>query len=675
MTKTIRSNCPRDCYDGCGIVAQVDAGKRARIGGDPEHPISRGSLCSKCGVAYNGVFQDETARLTTPLRRVGEKGSAEFAATSWDEALGTIADKLATIIDRHGAESILTMKYSGTLSLLAFFFPDRWVNHTGASQVDYGTICNAAGGLAWELLFGCSDKGFDPRTAKDSDCIVVWGANPSHCAPHMHRHWLKDSPASVVVIDPVRTETAAAADLHLQLRPGSDAALAFGLLHMLRDIGAFDDAFINTHTSGFDEISADIDRCTPEWTASQTGIPVADIEKAARLYAAGPALLWCGQGLQRQPMGGNVMRAAGLLPALTGNIGKPGAGFYYLNESAGIAGVDFDELTGAQLARGKPETVGALDLADRLSDPDEFRAFMVWNTNPLASCSDQQKLRVACSRDDLFTVAIDLFETDTVRYADIVLPAASFLEFDDITYSYMNLIVGAQSKVLEPIGESLPNQEIFRRLSAAMKLDEPSLYETDEAVIARLLEQCDVGYDFNELQRRGHFAVGGDEPLDLYKDLEFDTPGGRIEIASDKAEELGLPRVALPLVDEQPANGLLRLLSPASNWRMNDSYANEPRLEKRAGPAELFISAPDAERLGISHGAAVTVSNESGAIDLVAQVDDIVLPGTVLSYKGRWPSREPGDRNLNFLHAGRKCDMAESTSVHGLLVAVAPAGG
>ena len=210
MTMTIRTNCPRDCYDGCGIVAHIEDGKRPRIAGDPEHPISRGSLCSKCGVAYNGVFQDETARLTTPLRRVGEKGSGEFEPIGWGDALTQIANTFTSITDSRGAESILTMKYSGTLSLLGFFFSDRWVNYVGASKVDYGTICNAAGGLAWELMFGRADKGFDPRTARDASCIVVWGANPSHCAPHMHEHWLTDSPASVVVIDPVRSKTAAA---------------------------------------------------------------------------------------------------------------------------------------------------------------------------------------------------------------------------------------------------------------------------------------------------------------------------------------------------------------------------------------------------------------------------------------------------------------------------------
>jgi anaerobic selenocysteine-containing dehydrogenase len=670
---TIRSNCPRDCYDGCGIVVTLADDKKPRVSGDPDHPVARGSLCAKCGVAYNGVFQDESARLTTPLRRVGVKGDGEFEPVSWDEALADIASRFNAIIEQHGPEAILTQNYSGTLSLIAYNFPSRLVNFLGASQVEYGTICNAAGYVAWDLLYGTHDRGFDPRTAKDSSCILVWGANPSHSAPHMHKHWLQDSPAKVVVVDPIRTTTAAEADLHLQPRPGTDAALAFGLLNALQELDAFDDTFVADHTLGFDEIAADIARCTPQRAEEQTGVAATDIRTAAAMYAAGPSLLWCGQGLQRQPLGGNIMRAAGLLPAVTGNVGKPGAGFYYLNDTAGFAGIDEGYLAGESLARGEAKEVGALDLADRLLDADEFKAYMVWNSNPLASCSDQQKLRQACSRDDLFMVAVDLFETDTVRYADIVLPAASFLEFDDIVVSYMNLSVGAQSKVIEPLGESLPNQEIFRRIAKAMKLDEPALFESDESMISAMLEQAGVGYDFAELRHRGHFFVGGEEPRVFFSDLEFDTPSGRIEIASGDAQEMGLPRVPFPGVDPEPPADKLRLLTPASLWRMNDSYANDPRLRKRAGTAELIICTEDATRLGIGNGDAVEVAGNGSTLQLTAQVDDIVQPGTVVSYKGRWPSQEPGAANTNFLHEGRKCDMGESTSVHGTLVSVAPA--
>jgi anaerobic selenocysteine-containing dehydrogenase len=673
MPEIIKSNCPRDCYDGCGILVHLEDGKQPRVTGDPDHPVSRGKLCDKCGISYNGVWQDENARLLTPLRRTGPKGSGQFEPISWDNALSTIAQKFNGIINEKGAEAILGMQYSGTLSMLAYMFPNRLMHKLGAARVDYSTICNAAGSVAWHLLYGDgAAMGFDPRTARDASCILVWGANPSHSAPHMHKHWLKDSPARVVVIDPVRTATAAEADLHLQPRPGTDAALAFALLHALRENGSFDDSFIAEHCVGAPELETEIERCTPQWGEQQTGVPAADILRAAEIYGAGPSLLWVGQSLQRQPMGGNVMRSAGLLPALTGNIGKPGAGFYYLNYTPFLIGGDPDYLEGAQLAAGETKIVTAMDLADRLLDPEEFKAFLVWNTNPLASCSNQQKLRQACAREDLFTVAIDCFSTDTTGYADIILPAASFLEFDDLTFSYFNLCVGAQSKVREPMGEALPNQEIFRKIARAMKIDEPALYEEDMEVIGTLLQQMGRDHDFAELQRMGHFFVNDDEPVIFYEDLQFSTPSGRIEIASEQAEAMGLPRVPHAQVDPAPAQGQFRLISPASNWRLNDSYANEPKAAKRAGPAQLILCAQDAALIGVADGAPVSVSTDIGSIQLLARIDEMVLPGTVLSYKGRWPSLEPGGQNLNFIHVGRKCDMAESTSVHGMLVSVDP---
>lgn len=672
MAQTVRTNCPRDCYDGCGIVASVDSAGRAHVRGDPEHPIARGALCAKCSVAYNGVFQDTTQRLSTPLKRVGAKGTGQFEPVSWDTALADIAARFEGILAEQGPESILCMNYSGTLSLLAHFFPHRWMNHLGVAEVEYDSICNAAGYVAWDLLFGGADQGFDPRTAKDASCILVWGANPSHSAPHAHKHWLAESPARVITVDPVRTQTAAQSDLHLQPQPGTDAALAFGIAHALLELGKFDDEFLRDHVIGLDEVLPDIRLCTPERCEALTGVKADDIRQAAEIYSSGPAMLWCGQGLQRQPRGGNIMRAVGMLPALTGNIGKPGTGFCYLNFTPAFAGVEIEELVAADLARSEPKKVGALDLADRLSDQAEFKSFIVFNTNPLASCSDQQKLRKACARDDLFTIVIDLFETDTAKFADYILPAASFLEFDDITWSYFNLLMGAQSQVLPPIGEALPNQEIFRRLARAMGLTEPALFESDESILAKVLDQCGTGFDFAELRRRGYFYLD-DNPIIFYEDLKFATPSEKVELASDKAEAAGLPRIPTAEVDDPPPEGQLRLLSPASNWRLNDSYGNDLRLRKRAGVAEVILHEADADRLGIKHGTRVRVANDAGSLELTAQIDDIVLPGTALAYKGRWPGIEPGGKNLNFLHTGRKNDMGESSSVHGIFVSISPA--
>ena len=671
QTERIRTTCPRDCYDSCGIVVERRNGAIGRVLGDPDHPVSRGALCGKCAVAYNGVWQDETARLRYPLRRVGPKGAGRFERIGWDTALASIAAKLCEVGETAGPQAILHTHYSGTLSLLAYMFPLRFFHRLGATEVEPDTICNMAGHVAWGLLFGDSARGFDPRTAADARCILVWGANPSHSAPHAHKHWLPESPATKIVVDPLRTETAAQANLHLQPFPGSDAALAFSLLHVLQRDGLFDDAFIADHTLGAEEVLPLLTNCPPDWGERQTGVPADLIERAAHLYGPGPSLLWAGQGLQRQATGGNVMRACGLLPALTGNVGKPGAGFYYLNSTPGIAGADYDRLAGTALIRGERPSISHMDFAARLEDPDASRALVCWNTNPAASAPQQQRLHAALRREDLFTVVIDCFPTDTADFADVVLPAAGFLEFDDLTFSYFHLHVGAQSKVREPMGEALPNQEIFRRLAAAMRFDEPELFESDAAVLARLLDDMQVGFEFAELQRRGWHSIS-ERPMIFYENLEFDTPSGRIEIASARAESQGLPRIPQPWADTRPAAGRFRLLSPASNWRLNDSYANDANLQKRAGPATVTLHPDDAAQLGVHDGARVRLANAAGRLELPATLDANVPRGVALTYKGRWPKHESGRHNVNVLNPGLPADMGASSSVHGVEVTIRP---
>ena len=674
MTRYIKTNCPRDCYDGCGIRVELRDTGPHRVLGDPDHPVSRGKLCSKCAVAYNGVWQDPSARLLTPLKRTGAKGSGALTAISWNEALTTIAAETRKTLDTTGGSAILHTHYSGTLGLIGYLFPNRFFHVLGASEVDPDTICNAAGHVAWTLLFGNSVQGFDPRTAKDASCILVWGANPAHSAPHAHAHWLPESGAKVIVVDPTVTDTARAADLHLRPRPGSDAALAFSLLHCLQHNGRFDQEFITAHTLGFDEISEAITLATPEWGELRTGVPADDIRRAAALYGAGPSLLWCGQALQRQERGGNIMRAVGLLPALTGNIGKPGAGFYYLNVTPAFSGIDLGRLAGASLARARTDNkpagtkISHMVLAERLAT-EEFRQFFVWNTNPVASAPAQKKLRSALSREDLFTIVIDPFLTDTAHYADIVLPAASFLEFDDITFSYFHLHIGAQRRIMPPLGESLPNSEIFRRLAGALHLDEPALYESDTDLIDQMMAQMNLGLDFAALAERGHIALG-DSPQNYWADLQFATPSGKIEIASEQAVSMGLPRVPQASVDAVPAAGQFRLLTPSSRFRLNDSYANDPHLEALAGPASVHIHPEDAARLGLGDGDVARLCNQEGELNLVVQTGLDVLRGTAVSYKGRWTMRESSGSNVNVLHAPVAADMGDSTSVHSTTVSI-----
>ncbi len=671
VREVIRTTCPRDCYDACGVLAVRRDGELHQVRGDPDHPVSRGKLCRKCSIAYNGVLLDPQARLLHPLRRVGPKGEGRFEQVSWDAALSEIAQRLGEVIEQHGGGAVLNAHYTGTFAQLAYGFPLRFFNRIGATEVDPDTICNNAGHAALDYAYGTSMEGFDPRTARDAACILVWGANPSASAPHQHDHWLPEAPGAVVVVDPIATPTARAADLHLQPRPGTDAALAFALLHLLAREGRLDRGFLDAHTVGWEEVEPLLEPCTPDWGQERTGVPAALIERAARLYGAGPSLLWIGQGLQRHAGGGNVVRAVSLLPAATGNLGRPGAGFLYLN-GAESRGIDEGYVTGEHLRVDERATISHMDLAAALEDPERFRALVCWNINPAASNPEQARLRVALEREDLFTVAVDLFPTDTTDLADVVLPAASFLESDDLVASYFHRSLSAQVKAGEPLGESLPNTEIFRRLAAAMGYAEPELAEDDAQVIATLLERTGLPVDFEALGAAGTVAVPA-EPAVQFAGLRFPTPSGRIELASARAEADGLPRVPRPAAEQAPEEGRLRLLSPASPWMLNASFANDAKIRRRAGGAVLALNPADAAARGLRAGDQALVVSDVGRLQLPVALSDDVPRGVALSPKGRWPKLEEQRANINVLVPARKSDMGESTTVHGTEVTVTAA--
>lgn len=666
----IRTTCPRDCYDACGMVVVKRQGEIVRVKGDPEHPVSRGELCGKCAVAYNGAWIDPKARLTQPLKRVGDKGQGQFVPITWNEAIAAIAEKLQSILSATGGQSILHTHYTGTCSLIAGFFPLRFFNRIGATEVDPDTVCNKAGHVALQMVFGNSLIGFDPRTAKDADCILIWGANPSSSAPHAHKHWLPEAPSKLIVIDPIKHPTAAAADLYLQPFPGSDGALAFALLHVIQREGLLDETFLEKHTLGWKEVLPLLPDCTPEWGEAVTGVLATLIEEVAILYGRGPSLLWLGQGLQRQPTGGNVFRACSLLAIATGNFGKPGTGLLYMNGPAN-RGIDTDYVPAPHLNSGEFYSVSHMDLATRLVDSVNSRALFCWNNNIVASSPQQRQLRQALEREDLFMVSIDLFATDTADYADVVLPAASFLEFDDLVFSYFNYSISAQVKSTEPMGEALPNQEIFRRLAAAMGFTQSELFESDAVIIANLLEQTGTGFDFAQLAAQGTSDFTP-EPVIQFADYKFTTPSGKIEIASDQFVAAGLPRSPQPSVDDRPTNGKLRVLSPASPWLMNSVYGNDARVHRLIGDADVMLNPQEAQQRGLQDGAQVILSNETGQLPLKVKLSEQVPCGVALVYKGRWPKLDSSSANVNVLNPGHKTDLAESSCVHAIEVEIIP---
>jgi len=665
----IKTTCPRDCYDSCGMSVIRRDGVVTAVRGNPTHPVSRGTLCGKCSTAYNREWRDPTRRLGSPLRRLGPKGHGRFETVSWEAAIDEIGARLADIVESHGARSILNAHYTGTISLLAGMAPMRFFNRLGATEVTPDTICNMAGHVALRYMYGTSLDGFDPRAAKDAACIIVWGANPHASAPHAHEHWLPEAPGKVIVVDPIRTPTAAQADIHLQPFPGTDAALAFSLLNVIHRDGLVDQEFIAAHVQGWEELEPAIAACDLGKLSALTGVRAALTEQVAHLYAAGPSLLWLGQGLQRQTTGGNVMRACALLPAISGNLCKPGAGFLYLNGNLRQRGMDEEYLTGAHLAQALPPAVSHMDFAEVLQDSARSRALFVWNMNPLASCPQQARLRQALEREDLLTVALDLFPTDTTALADFVLPAASFLEFDDLIASYFHLTLSAQVKVMEPLGEALPNQEIFRRLAHAMGFDEPEFKESDADILATLLARSGLDENFDSLKAKGSIWIPP-EPAVQFEDRVFATPSGRIEVASARAAADGLPRLPQCWSDPRPAAGKLRLLSPAHAWLLNTSFGNVEKIRARVGPATIALHPLDAAERSLTDGDTALVHNGCGRLTLKVTTSDQLPRGVVLAHKGRWLATDPVRANVNVLNPGNKSDMGESTAVHSVEVMV-----
>ncbi len=559
--------------------------------------------------------------------------------------------------------------YTGTCSLIAGSFPLRFFNRIGATEVDPDTVCNKAGHVALQLMYGESTRGFDPRTIDGTNCVMIWGANPSTSAPHVHQYWLGGTPVPKIVIDPIRHETAAAADMHLQLYPGTDGALAFAMLHAIWAAGRIDRAFLAARSQGWEEIESQLAACTPAWGEAVTGVPAQLIEDAALLYASGPSLLWMGQGFQRQSFGGNAMRAVGLLPAATGNLGRYGAGFLYLN-GWDTRGVDAGYLTAAHLKPKSAQTISHMDLASRLEAP-ETKAIVTWNNNIAASSPEQRRLRRALEREDLLQVTLDLFQTDTANYADYVLPAASFLEFDDVVMSYFNASISAQVQAVPPFGEALPNQEILRRLAAAMALTDPELFETDAEMIATLLDQAKPGLTFATLAEAGTIEYPP-EPVVQFEHHDYRTPSGKIELTGSAFVAAGLPRAPFASAEARPAGGELRLLSPASKWLMNSSFGNDPKILKQLGEDQAFVHPDEARARGIADGVRVRIGNSTGALTLRLCVSADVPRGVILAHKSRWTANGAGD-NVNALNPGNKADLAESCAVHSINVSVVPA--
>jgi len=672
----VRGACALDCPDTCAWIVTVKDGQPVDLRGDPDHPFTRGSLCNK--VEDYLSYARSPDRLLHPLRRIGPKGSGAFARISWDEALETIAARLGDVIATHGPEAIWPFLGSGSMGLLQGVYGAgrRLWNVLGTSR-HLMTICTIAGGFGTGYTLGDNRVGMDPETLRFSKLIVLWGANVLTTNPHLWRSILeaRTKGAKLVVIDPIRTRTAAQSDWHLAPIPGTDAALALGLLHVVLAEGKEDAEFIEGHTVGWEAFRQRILEFPPSRVAAITGLPVEPIVELGRqLAATRPTGIRIGIGIQRHGGGGMAVRTISCIPGVTGDWRHAGGGVCY--DTRGFHGLNWPALWRDDLRIRPARALQMTRLGEGLLEIDDppVQALIVYASNPMASVSHQTKVRRGLSRDDLFTVVVEHFMTDTARYADIVLPATMQTEHQDLLIAYGHLYLAWNEPAVAPPGECLPTTEIFRRLARRMGLDAAPLYDSDETMARQVLDSGHPSLDgitLEELKARGWIRLRYPDPFVPFAS-GFPTQSGKLEFVSDRMAEAGLDPVAgyTPSHETSQRDTVLArdypllLIAAANHYFLNSLFANVPRQQRRAGVATLTIHPDDAGPRGISQGDEVRVTNARGSFLAMAEVSDRVRPGVVATTKGRWPAFEKEGATVNATVDERDSDMGGGAVFH-----------
>ncbi|MCC5579940.1 molybdopterin oxidoreductase family protein [Microtetraspora sp. AC03309] len=670
MELRVLGACPLDCPDTCSWEVTVRDGQAVGLRGNRDHPFTRGALCVK----VNRYLEHTRAadRILHPMKRVGPKGSGRFERISWDEALRTIADRLTGIVAEHGGEAIWPYQGTGTLGFIqgeGGLAGRRFWNVLGASQHDLN-ICSRAGNLGVTYVNG-TPGGMDPETFALSKLILLWGTNTLTSGHHMWK-FVQDAKANgahVVAIDPIRTRTADQADEHLPIRPGTDGALALGLLNVVLEEGAEDREYLENHTLGWDEFKAEIQKYPPSRVAEITGLPEADIRAlGVRLAHTRPTGIRATMGIQRHEGGGAAMRAIACIPGVTGDWRHPGGGVSYSTSAHFPLRVDPRD----DLLEKPVRTLTMTRLADGLDE--SVKCLWVYAANPLGSTSDQNRVREAMLREDLFTVVMEQFPTDTVDYADIVLPATMQTEHMDLHAGYGHMYVMWNEPAVEAPGECVSTTETFRRLARHMGLTEPSLYDSDLELAEQLLSGT-PGITLERLRKEGWARLAVDDPFVPFTD-GFPTPSGRLEFVSERAEADGLPRVAgyVPSLSARTASATkLTLITPASHTFLNTIFSNNPELLRRSKGPRVMINPKDAEARGLTDGQLVRVFNDNGEFSAYAEISDRVKPGVAAAPKGHWPKLSPGGSNPNSVVDERDADMGRGAVYHDNLVDIAPA--
>src|SRR5579883_2399911 len=695
VAKTVHAVCSHDCPDSCGVLVSVDeAGRAVRIQGDPDHPITRGFLCGKVARYLDRVYSPD--RLLYPMRRRNgvPKGPLPFGREKeaferirWDEALDQITEKLRQISAEYGPEAVLPYSYAGTIGVLGYGSMDRRFFHRlGASQLDR-TICSTAGGDALVSVYG-RKLGTDTELFPLAQYIIVWGGNVHgnniHLWPFIEE--ARRNGAKLVVIDPYQTRTAKASDWHIAINPGTDVALALGMMHIILRDGLEDADYIAANTHGFAELKARAAEYTPERVSGWTGIPAADIERLAREYATTmPAVIRMNYGIQRNQSGGQAARAVAMLPALIGAWKYRGGGLQLSTSGAfswDKATIERPDLMFASPLKRHARIVNMTELGHALTELDKppVKALFVYNSNPAAIAPDQAQVLRGMVRRDLFTVVHEQFFTDTADYADIVLPATTFLEHKDVQGAYGHYYVQISNQAIKPLGEARSNVWLFSRLAQRMGFSEPCFRDTPEDLIAQALSKPDkwmAGVSEETLN-----AAGGHQHLQFAEQFlpfasgPFNTPSGKIEFYAEALAAKGvdpLPGFVPPAESRHGRSSKypLEFLPRKADNYMNSTFANLPGHQRMESGHmdQLEMHADDAALRGIVDSDTVEIFNDRGTLRMKVHVNGSV-PRGVVAGRLNWNKLSAGGHNVNLLTSQRLTDFGGGPTFYSTLVEV-----
>ena len=671
------SVCALDCPDACSLLIDVDeAGRGSKLRGNPDHPVTRGFLCGKVARYLEREYSPD--RLLYPMKRSGPKGSGRFARISWDEALDEIAERLGTVARQFGPESVLPYSYAGTMGYLNGSGMDRRFFHRlGASRLDR-TICSSAGIAGLTDALGVRHA-IEPEQFRHARLIIAWGANVLGTNVHLWPFIVeaRRKGAKFYTIDPYRNRTGKVSDRHYSIRPGTDAALALSLMHVIVSEGLEDRDYVERYTLGFAELKERVRQWTPQRAAEITGIEAEAIVELAREYALiRPSAIRLNYGVQRSERGAMAVRTIALLPALTGAWRDAGGGLQ-LSTSAAFqvnrAALERPNLQLASPLGREARLVNMTLLGDSLTTLDRPRvhALVVYNSNPAAIAPDQNAVRKGLLREDLFTVVLEQFHTDTADFADIVLPSTTFLEHTDLYYAYGHFHLQLARPALPAPGEALANTEVFRRLAARMGFEEPCFRDSDDDMIRSLLASEHPflrGITLEALEEKHSVRLNIPDPFLPFAEGGFGTPSGKCEFRADElsfevpAESRGGDR-------ELAARYPLELISPKNDDSMNATFGNRPDTDAHTGT--LTIRPTEAASRGIVSGDAVLIFNDRGRCVMKALVADTVMRGVVCAPAVRWPKSAPDGNSVNMLTSQRLTDKGGGPTFYSCLVEVA----